>query len=64
MFFLGNGVGTVVVELVIIPGDEPRTSRVHLLEILVAAILGVARTVLIESLDFRAMMLPYAAIHS
>ena len=52
----GNVVGAVVVEFVIVPGNEPRTGGVYGLEILVAFVLGVADAVLVQGFDFGSLM--------
>ena len=62
MFLFGDVVGAVVVELVVVPGDQPRAGRMHVLEVLVASILGVAGTVVVECFDFRSVMLPDTSI--
>lgn len=56
-----NVIAVIVINFVIIPGEEPRTSGVHGLEIGVSAVLAVAHPVLVESFDFRSDMSPDVA---
>ena len=48
---LGNTGGVVVVELVVIPGDEPRATPMHFLEVPVGTVEGVAAAVVFEGDD-------------
>ena len=60
--FLANVVRTVVVELVIVPNDEPRAARVHRLQQRVRFVLRVANAIVVERAALAANMLPDSAI--
>ncbi len=46
--FLADVVGAVVVEFVIVPGDDPRTQRMRRLQIGIGFVLGKTRPVVVE----------------
>jgi len=58
---LGRLVGPVVVDLVVVPGDDPREARMGGLEVGVGLVLRVAVAVVLERRDLPARVRPYVA---